>query len=55
MATTHGPAGPVVHVSIARVEVRAVAEPVAPRARRTERRTETLDDYLDRRNRGSRA
>ncbi len=53
--TTTEVAEPVVHVSIGRVEVRAVPEQAAPRARRTERRTQTLDDYLEQRNQGSRA
>lgn len=54
-STTSEAAEPVVHVSIGRVEVRAVPEPAAPRVRRTERRTQTLDEYLERRNQGSRA
>lgn len=48
-------AAPVVQVSIGRVEVHAVPEPAVRRARRTEQRTQSLDDYLERRNRGSRA
>ena len=46
-------AEPVVHVSIGRLEIRAVPDPAPPRTRRPERRVQSLDDYLERRNQGS--
>jgi hypothetical protein len=47
--------GPAIHVSIGRVEVRAVATPAAPRERTPEApRGKRLDEYLRERDRGAR-
>jgi hypothetical protein len=47
--------GPAVHVSIGRVEVRAVATPAAPRERTPDGpRGKQLDEYLRERDRGAR-
>lgn len=45
--------GPVVHVTIGRLEIRAIPETTPARPQRSERRTESLDEYLARRNRGA--
>lgn len=44
--------GPVVHVSIGRLEIRAVPEPARSVPPPLARRGQSLDEYLDRRNRG---
>lgn len=49
------PAESVVRVSIGRLEIRAVSDPAPTRISRRERRTQSLDDYLERRNQGSRS
>ncbi|MGM9474536.1 hypothetical protein ACS5PJ_21405 [Pseudarthrobacter sp. YS3] len=49
------PAEPVVRVSIGRLEIRAVPDPAPARTSRRERRTQSLDDYLEQRNQGSRS
>jgi hypothetical protein len=49
------PSRPAVHVSIGRVEVRAVAPPAAPRERTPDApRGKRLDEYLRERDRGAR-
>ncbi|WP_354348876.1 hypothetical protein [Pseudarthrobacter sp. PvP090] len=49
------PAESVVRVSIGRLEIRAVSDPAPTRISRREHRTQSLDDYLERRNQGSRS
>jgi hypothetical protein len=48
------PVEPVVRVTIGRLEIRAVPDSAPAQTPRRERRTQSLDDYLERRNQGSR-
>lgn len=48
------PSGPTIHVTIGRVEVRAVATPVPTTRPHATRQAMSLDEYLLQRNQGSR-